>query len=887
MPAAGRLRDMTGGNDVFDQYEVDEGVVEIEGLVEVDHYMRRDAIKPGILYRCWSNGGLSFNLADAQATEGTVANANGASLIVNPSQAYNRFVSGDEVTIGARTLGDLTQGNTYYVERGNTGNNEMFLHTSRQNALLGRSSTRVSSNNNGIISGTPPTINLAAGPRDQGKFGSNAEDPILIYEATDAYAYQSDNYNDDSKPSRLQAGAITFENMIWRSTLPNQDRSDFDIAPAARPTFINCRLSCLQQYSHFASPHMTWRDSIFDSNFYSTDQGQRVLDIAAKIPVPEGFTLQPRGNDLRVLGVFLDDVTETNPLANFLRLDNLSGIRNLEVSTFNPNGASLTPTQIALKGVALYNPAGVIGRTNGNGSQFIFRSIHFDTGGETIHDTTQTIVDPTQAGHLDPTTKTGTGNSSLDFSLISHGAVSTQTYTEFDSYEAIHTSPLYRKRRLAFTIDKSPSVAGHVQNIGMELVREQYPNGVNFALKASPPTEAESLEDIYDLYKRFEVSNPTAFSRNESIALIQEGYIKFADNVSVVLDSQATDAFAFDDSTDTVTIKAEGVLATGSNDLLGIEVGGTGTITPGLNQTLPRGILYRTKTGGNAVLNLTGLDTQAKTALFTSTGALVGSVITGTATSTIEISQDEAGTGMVLASYRRGYIEQLLPLDLSAGGAYTRNLEPMFEIRDFDDRGVFYSDRLSTLSDFVFGQENVPGSDPVTQRPSCVIRVGNEQWQLRSLSSTYFNALWSEDGLRYLARGGRQINFFSYSSYLGAEFSLPPGTKITRRAPGDTSATILSTIYVRSGEQLFVSSDANASVQLNGIKSQDEFATAIWGGRVDIANAPAGSALASFRIVKAVLAGAADINGSTYTFRDDNGTAALTATVSHTGRVLG
>ena len=885
MPQAGRLRDMTGGDDVVDQYEIDEGTVDIEGLLEIDHYLRRSAFTPGVLYRCWAGGGISFNLPDALATEGTVANANGASLIVNPSQAYNRFVSGDEVTVGARTLGDLTQGSTYYVERGNTGNNEMFLHPSREQALRGLSSTRVSSNNNGIISGTPPTINLAAGPRDQGKFGSNSESPIMIFEGPDAHAFGSDNYNDDDSPSRFQSGAITFENLDWRSTLPNQDRSDFDIAPSARPTFIDCRMSCLQQFSHFASPNMTWRNSIFDSNFYSRDQGQRVLDIAAKIPVPEGFTLQPGGNDLRVLGVFLDDIGAVNPLSSFLRLDNLTGIRNIEMSNFNPNGANLTPTGIALKGIALYNPAGVIGRVNGNGSQYIFRSISFNTGAEVIHSTTRTDVTPTQAGHLDPATKTKTGADSLAFDVISHGAVSQQAYTEFDSYEVIHVSPFYRKNRTLFTIDKSPAVAGTVQSIGLPLVREQYPNGTNFTLSTDAPTEAETLEDIYELAKRYEVANPAAFARDKSIAIMEEQYVRFADDIDVVLDSQATDAFAFNDSTDTVTIKAQGTLGTGDNDLIGLQVGGTGTIAAGENQTLPVGVLYRTKTGGNAVVRVTGLDTNARTALFTSAGALVDTVKEGVTTAVFNVSQAEAGAGMVMATYRRGYIHALLPLDLSAGGSLTRNFEPLTPITDFDSRGVFYSDRVSTSLQFTFGIETVQRGTPpaAVTRPTCLARIGNIQANLRTFSSTYFNSLWTEDGLRYLARGGIQINFGSFQSYLGAEMAFPAGTRAIRDL-ADTSATILSTIYVLEGEQIFeIVDQPSRQPQLNGVRSQDEFAAAIWSGRVDVPNARAGSALEALRAIEAVTAGESTVNGDVVSFKDGDGNIAVSRRVTGAG----
>ena len=774
-------------------------------------------------------------------------------------------------------------GNTYYVEFGNRGNNEMHLHATREQALRGLDSTRIDSGNNGIISGTPPTINLAAGHRDQGKFGSNSESPILIYEATDAHAFGADNYNSDSNVSRFQSGAITFENLLWRSTLPNQDRSDFDIAPAARPTFIDCRLECLQQYSHFASPNLNLIRTTFDSNFYSNDQGQRVLDIAAKIPVPDGFTLQPRGNDLRVLGVFLEDVTETNPLSKFLRLDDLTGIRNIEMSNFNPNGANLTPTQIALKGIALYNPAGVIGRVNGNGSQVIYRSIHLDSGGEEILDSTQTIVDTTEAGHADPNTKTATGTASLDFDVLSHSAISQQSYTEHDTYEALHTSLIYRKKLLRFTIDKSPSAAGTIQNFGLELVREQYPNGVDFAPSDTAPTSATDLEKLYELCKRYEVPNPEAFARDQSIAIIEEGYIRFADGISVVLDRQATAPFAFDDGNDTVTIKTGNSIGTGSNDLLGIRVGGNGTISSPAGQTLPSGILYLTATGGNAVVSITQLDPEAKTALFTSTGALVGSVITGTTTATINVSQAEASAGMVLVTYRRGFIEQSIPLDLSAGGSITRNFEALYELRDFDGRSTFYADRLSTLSRFVFGQETVQRGTPpaAVTRPTMVAEVGNEQWSLRSFSSTMFNALWSEDGLRYLSRGGRAVEFGTFAGYLGAEMVFPPGVKLRRRDRSDSSATVLSTIFIREGEPLV--DESNGQVIINGVRDRDSLADALWNGRVDVPGAQAGSALFTLRGMDAVLTGDSDVNGSAITFKDSAGVAAVRKEVRPTG----
>ena len=882
MPAAGRLRDMGGDAFVDDAVEIEENIVYVEsGTLEVNHYLRDDAIKPGVIYLFWSDGKISFDLPDAQATEGTLANANGSSLTVNPSQAYSRFISGDQVTIGARTLGGLTQGGTFYVELGNTGNNEMFLHRTRAEALLGRSNTRVSSNNNGLISGTPPTVNLAAGRRNQTKFGSNDQAPIFFVEADSAGFYGADNYNSSTSKSRFQSGGITLENFVWKSLVPGQDRSDFDVAPDAAPTLINCRFECFQQYSHFGSPNMTIRGLTFDSNFYSANEGQRVLDIAAKIPVPDGFVLQPTGNDLRVLGVFLEDADGT--LNNFLRLEDISGIRNIEISTFNPNGNDLSETQIALKGIILVDPAGVIGRTNGNGAQFIFRSIKFDTGAEAIDSMTRTDVTPTEAGNPDPAVKTKRGTDSLAFEVLSHAAVSVQGYSEYDSYEVIHTSAVYRKAQKTFTIDKAPAVAGTVQTIGLELFREVYPNNVNFALSETAPTEATTLEHVYELFKRWEVENPTVFSRTESVATIFEGYIRFADNINVVLDTQATQAFAFDADTSTATFKIGSTLTTGSNDLLGIEVAGTGTIAAGENQTLPTTVLFKTSSGGNARLSLTGLDREAKTALFRADGALVGSVITGTTTASIDATQDEASAGMVLASYRRGYIQQLLPLDLSQGGAFARNLEPMLPITDWDNRNVFYSDRVSTVSDFVFGQETVTRNGAQITRPTCLIRVGQEQWNLRSLSSSYFQALWTEEGLRYLSRFGQQLDFFSYTSYLGSEFRAPPGTRIIRRNTGDTSATILSTIYVAEGEDLFASEEANRQVQLNGIKNASEFASAIWDGRVDIANASSGSALESLKVVKAVLAGEADVNGSTWSFKDDAGNDALTIGVDPNG----
>ena len=881
MPAAGRLRDMTGGFDVDDSAVIDENIVYIEGLVQVDHYLRTDAIQPGVIYLIWSDGGLSFNLPDALQTEGTIANANGTTLATS-SQATDRMVPGDEVTWGARALGGFSIGTKYYVEKLAAG--QVALHSTRDRALQGRSQTRISSNNNGLISGTPPTITLAAGPRHQPKFGSVLENPIIFTEGSDARPQGQDNYNDANNPSRFQSGGITFENMMWKSIVPNQDRSDFDIAPNARPTFINCRFECLQQYSHFASPHMQATNLIFDSNFYSAGQGQRIIDIAARIPEPNGFTLQPTGNDLRVLGAFLADYTGPS---DALRMSDLSGVAGIEIDSFNPNGPNLSDPALALKVVFLIDPAGVIAKRTTGGSVFIYRSVRLNPGAAEISDLTRTIVDPTDAGHHDPSTKSGTGASGFNYELLSHSGISATNYTTFSNYETVTVSPFYRKKRQAFQIELAPTAAGHVQDIGLELVRETYPNGTNFALSNTAPTTAATLEDIYEGFKRWEVAsndNMVAFDRTQSVCIIQEGYLKFADGISVVLDTQATSLFSFDDSTDTATFKiAASNFGTGSNDLLGIQVGGSGTISAGANQTLPSGILYRTATGGNAVVRITGLDTNAKTALFTSAGALVDTVKTGVTTATFNVSQAEAGTGMVMATYRRGYIHQLLPLDLSAGGSFSQDFTILAPLRDFDGRLVYYGDRLSTLSDFVFGQETVPGSSPAVQRPTCLIRVGNEQWQLRSISSSYFEALWSEDGLRYLARGGQQINFFSFSSYLGAEFSLPAGNRITRRNVGDTSATILSTIYVAPGEQLFESTDANRQVQLNGIKSQDEFATAIWQGRVDVPNAQAGSALAALRQMLAVLAGEAEVNGSTWTFKDAAGNPALTINVDPNG----
>ena len=385
MPQAGRLRDMKNGFNVDDSAVIDENIVYIEsGLVEVDHYLRTDAIQPGVIYTIWADGGLSFNLADALQTEGTIANANGTTLATS-SQATDRMVPGDEVVWGARAMGGFSIGTKYYVEKLAAG--QVALHSTRDRALRGQSSTRISSNNNGLISGTPPTITLVAGPRHQPKFGSVLENPIIISEGSDARSYGQDSYNDPNNPSRFQSGGITFENMMWKSIVPSQDRSDFDIAPNARPTFINCRFECLQQYSHFASPHMQATNLIFDSNFYSAGQNQRVIDIAARIPEPNGFTLQPSGNDLRVLAGFLQDFDTSDP-STALRLSNLSGIAGIELDSFFPNGPDLTPTQLVLKVVFLIDPAGVIAKRTTGGSVFIYRSDPFRHGsGQVASDT--------------------------------------------------------------------------------------------------------------------------------------------------------------------------------------------------------------------------------------------------------------------------------------------------------------------------------------------------------------------------------------------------------------------------------------------------------------------------------------------------------------------
>ena len=153
--------------------------------------------------------------------------------------------------------------------------------------------------------------------------------------------------------------------------------------------------------------------------------------------------------------------------------------------------------------------------------------------------------------------------------------------------------------------------------------------------------------------------------------------------------------------------------------------------------------------------------------------------------------------------------------------------------------------------------------------------VGNEQVHLRSFMSTMYEALWSEEGLRYFARGGLQVNAGSFQSYLGAEMSFPPGVQLKRRARSDTSATILSTIYIREGEALI--DESNGSVQINGVRNQDETAAAIWGGRVSVADAPEGSALESIRSIEAVVAGSTTVNQDTFSFKDSKGRNAVVA----------
>ena len=204
-----------------------------------------------------------------------------------------------------------------------------------------------------MVGGTQRTVTLNAGIRNQPKFGSVLENPIIFTEGSDARPQGQDNYNDANNPSRFQSGGITFENMIWKSIVPNQDRSDFDVAPDARPTLIDCRFECLQQYNHLASPNLNMTRVIFDSGFYSADQGQRVIDIAARIPEPQGFTLQPPGNDVRVLAAFLADYSGP---ADALRLSNMSGLAGIELDKFNPNGPNLSDTALALKVVFLIDP---------------------------------------------------------------------------------------------------------------------------------------------------------------------------------------------------------------------------------------------------------------------------------------------------------------------------------------------------------------------------------------------------------------------------------------------------------------------------------------------------------------------------------------------------
>lgn len=773
------------------------------GLLVVNGYLDANTVPPGWRIDCSSGGGLAFNAANAVAATIPVSSRNGSTILLG--SGYDNLIDGDAVEKDG-DLGDLDNATVYYVEKGSA--NTVYLHATRAAALAAQTGTRISAGSGAIPDGDGG-ISLSAGRRNIGKIGDLDGPEVQIIERADAYAFRGDNFSNASETARFQAGRIEIENFYWESLRPNgsgdANRSDFDIAPGAEPVLRRGEIATLAAYNHFASDLAQIVDLRFRNRTAAANSS--ALEFARPFATsPQGLAILPAGRGLRVLAAELTD----NVPAKF---------RDLDTGYFDifPNGISESAANPKI--VWLVDPAGTPTKGRTTGQVEIRRAVEIGFGDEasgtggscrlipTDDDPpySEDIIDDSETGpHLFPEV------------MHKRAAAGETAYTTFANYRWLKVSPSYRKATGTFAVAEQAS-AGATQSISASLVREVWPSGT--AYSHSTVSTVASLDDLYAAIKAHELANPKDGGATVSIATISaDGYIRLADDFSLVLDSAATDLTAWDGATDTLTVKASATVAASSNGVLGVEVGGDGSISVSGTVDISAW-LAKSASAQNSIVAASAAEADVRLTLFAADGTLIGSATTaaGSLSTTFRATAAQSTAGARLLASKPGYEPEVRTLDLSAGGSFSEVFGARTEIEQFDGSASYASGRVSSVSTVSFSVSNV-------NAVSATIDVANEQMTALEAFSTFASkADGTANGRKYLAFGGRQpvaLELFS-----GDLLSVPNGVQIRRRAAGNTSAAVLATVFAQGSATIL--DESRGAVQFNGGIQLADFQRAI------------------------------------------------------------
>ena len=765
------------------------------GLLQVTGYLDADTVPPGWRVDCSSGGGLAFNVADAVATDLSIESRSGAALLV--AGGHDNLMDGDAVEKDG-DLGDLDNATVYYVERGSA--NTVYLHPTRAEALARQTGTRVSAGT-GAVPGGDGGLTLAAGRRDVGTIGDLDGPEVQILERADAHAFRGDNFSNASEVSRFQSGKVTLRNFYWESLRPNgsgdANRSDFDVAPAAEPILERGEIATLAQYNHLASAHMQMVDLRFRNRTAAANAS--ALEFARPFTTPpQGLAVLPSGRKLVVLGAELTDAVPA-------KFRNLSGLSQVEVF---PNG--ITEAQGNAKIVWLVDPAGSPGKGRATGQVEIRRSVTLVFGTE--------VADPDGLGscRLIPTDDNppytadvvddaAVGPHAFPEVLHRRGAGGVSSYTDWKNYRYLKVSPHYRKVTGTFAVAEQTS-AGQTQTVAGTLTREVWPNGSNYSHVNT--NNAADLDEIYVSIKTHELANPKdSQAYNQSLAFINsDGYIQLGRRTNLVLSATATDATAWDDSTNTLTVKCSATMGGSSRGVLGVQNGaGNSTVTAtGVDTTA---FLIKTRDGQNSRVAAAAAEADVKLTLYASDGTQLGThtTATGNLSATFTATAAQSTTGCRLLASRAGYEPQVRTLDLSSGGAFSESFGALRQLVQ-PDGTASYTAPVSPASTVAFNVSDLASV-------SAKVDVANERLGTLEVFSLFASKAQSTaSGQKYLAFGGQLP--VPVALFTGDLLALPSGVQLRRRASGNVNATVGATVVAPDGATIV--DETNGSVQMVG-----------------------------------------------------------------------
>ena len=775
------------------------------GLLVVNGYLDANTVPPGWRIDCSSGGGLAFNAANAVAAEISISTRNGSTILLG--NGYDNLIDGDAVEKDG-DLGDLDNGTVYYVEKGSA--NTVYLHATRAAALAGLTATRISAGS-GAVPGGDGGISLSAGRRSIGKIGDLDGPEVQIIERADAYAFRGDNYSNSAETARFQAGRIEIENFYWESLRPNgsgdANRSDFDVAVGAEPILRRGEIATLAQYNHFGSRLLQIDNLRFRNRTAAANASALEFAFPFDTP-PSGLAILPAGRKLVILGRELAD----NVPAKFR---DLSGISQIEIYPNSP----LDENTAAPKIIWLVDPAGSPAKGRATGQVEIRRAVEIGFGSEASGTGGTCRLIPTDENppySADIIDDSETGPHLFPEVMHKRGAAGVTAYTTFANYRWLKVSPSYRKATGTFAVAEQAS-AGQTQSISASLVREVWPDGT--AYSHSTVSTVASLDDLYSAIKAHELANPKDGGAATSIATISaDGYIRLADDFSIVFDSAATDLSAWDGATDTLTVKASATVAASSNGVLGVEVGGDGSISVSGTVDISAW-LAKSASAQNSIVSASAAEAGVRLSLFAADGTLIGSATTaaGSLSATFRATAAQSTAGAKLLASKPGFEPEVRTLDLSAGGSFSEAFGARTAIAQFDGSASYAASRVSSVSTVSFSVSNV---DSV----SAILDVANEQMTALGAFSTFASkADGTANGRKYLAFGGRQP--VALALFSGDLLSIPESVKIRRRAAGNTSAAVLATVFAQGSGTIL--DESRGAVQFNGGIQLADFQRAI------------------------------------------------------------